>query len=258
MEIKRLRLGFVPVPVIFRVTTSPRVLSELRSFSTPVKLRKTVRACLPSDKTSSSTSGESSCSKPNTLSKSEQMAVLLGQDIAELKRKAEHQKLELRNENIRNYGIALATTVVTCAVFAIQKADLSSGLNLMTVLRRSSAPIEVIGTNGKPTMIEFSAKWCENCKAMAPRVFELEKEFAGRVNFIVVDGEDPMRQEIVDDYGVDGIPQFSMVGKDGKVRGNLIGMVPKGALRSDLDALLREESLPFPGLSLEELRSPPV
>lgn len=248
-------LGFALVPGLIRGAPLSRALTARRSFVSRKRVRIATYACLPTNEASSSSKVDSNGAKP--LSKSAQMAALLGQDTSELEKKGEQVKLNFRNDNRRKYGIVVATVVVTTVFFFLQKADVSSGLNLMTVLKQSSDPIEVVGTNGNPTMIEFSASWCENCKAMAPRVFDLEKQFAGRVNFIVVDGEDPARQQIVDEYGVDGIPQFSMVGIDGKVKGNLIGMVPKEILNSNLNALLHDEALPFPGLSLDELRAPP-
>lgn len=189
-----------------------------------------------------------------TITKTEKIAAMLGQSRTQMEEKAERIKMDARKENIRKYSIAVATTIVSTALFLLQKSDPNAGLNLMKFLVQSSAPVEIVGTNGLPTLIEFSATWCENCKVMAPRVFELEKEFVGRVNFVVVDGDDPSRQEMVDRFGVDGVPQFSMVGKDGSVKGNLVGMVPKAALASDLEALLHDVALPFPGLSLDELR----
>lgn len=218
------------------------------------RVRVTVRACTSRSGPNSSNDGET----PSTIqkSKTEEIAALLGQSKEEMEQKGSEIKKQVAAENRRKYGLALASTVISTALFFNTYLDPNSNINLMKYLTSTSTPVEVVGQNGKPTMIEFSATWCENCKYMARRVFELENEYSGRINFIVVDGEDPAIQDIVDKYGVDAIPQFSMISKSGEVQTNLVGLVPKSVLASDLDALLKEETLPFEGLSLAQLKGP--
>lgn len=220
-----------------------------------------VRACIRTDGTKADSDSKSSAESsaiqaPDKKSKTEEMVELLGQNKEELENKTAESKATVAADNRKKYGLALASTVISTLLFVSQKLDPTAGINLMHFLTSTSAPVELIGQNGKPTMIEFSATWCENCKYMARRVFELENEYVGKVNFVVIDGEDPARQEIVDRYGVDAIPQFSMVSRDGKVRANLIGLVPKQALASDLEALLNGDTLPFRGLSLDAFKGP--
>lgn len=226
-----------------------------------VNNRVQVRACIPNEKRETPPDAEVSLTTPKAdnsekSSKTAQIAAMLGQDTKKMKAEAERVKQEVNAENRRKYGLALTSIIVSSTLFFTQYLDPNSAVNLMQYMAKSSTPVNVVGTNGKPTLIEFSATWCENCKYMARRVFELENEYAGLVNFVVIDGEDPHRMEIVDKYGVDAIPQFSMISKDGNVQTNLVGLVPKSVLASDLDALLKDDILPFKGLSLEELRGP--
>jgi thioredoxin 1 len=40
-----------------------------------------------------------------------------------------------------------------------------------------------VANSTKPIVIKFEAKWCQPCKAMTPIVLEVEKEFAGKIDF---------------------------------------------------------------------------
>lgn len=42
--------------------------------------------------------------------------------------------------------------------------------------------------NGKPTVIDFYADWCESCKAMAPSMRSIESQYKDKVNFVTLDG----------------------------------------------------------------------
>lgn len=251
-------VAFVTAPLtLFTRSTRFSQCAIRRSTGTSVNSKHRIRVCATTDKTADSTALEEgkTTSEGRKLSKSEEMAALLGQDVGELKRKAEKQKQDLWREKRGRILMALASMGIAGFIFWLRKNDPDASLNLMKFLAETSAPVEVVGTNGKPTFVEFSATWCTNCKVMSKRVFELEQEYGDRVNFVVVDGDDPSRSEMVEKFGVDGVPQFSMVSTEGEVRGNLIGLVPKEALQKDLDALINGEGLPFPGVSLQELRN---
>ena len=39
---------------------------------------------------------------------------------------------------------------------------------------------------GKPTLIEFWASWCENCEALQPQLDQIQEEWGSRVNVVAV------------------------------------------------------------------------
>ena len=53
---------------------------------------------------------------------------------------------------------------------------------LEQLARRSLDP-EVALANGRPTVFEFYASWCEACKEMAPTMLELEKQNEKKITY---------------------------------------------------------------------------
>jgi len=78
-----------------------------------------------------------------------------------------------------------------------------------------------------PVLIDFWAPWCGPCKAIAPVLEELSKEYAGRLKIVKMNVDD--NPETPTRYGVRGIPNL-IVFKDGKVHDQIVGAVPKAQL----------------------------
>lgn len=112
-------------------------------------------------------------------------------------------------------------------------------LTILSEMEQRSPPIDVIGNNGKPTLIDFWAPWCENCKIMAPTLQALEHQYEGKVNFVMMNGADTVRNGYwVDRFGVDAIPHLALVSSDGLIETALIGIIPKHVLAADLDVMI--------------------
>jgi thioredoxin-like negative regulator of GroEL len=73
---------------------------------------------------------------------------------------------------------------------------------------------------------------------MAPTMELLHREYAGKVNFILINGDSREAWPIIDRLGVDAIPHMAMISAEGDVETALIGLVPKYAIEADLNALL--------------------
>lgn len=252
-----LELTFVSFPALVSGRREYAISRKSKSLArgTTTLRRHTPRACVPPPEAGSQTEAkdEVSSSKPK-LTKTEEIAAKLGRSKESLEDARDNVMQRSREDMRKRYAYAITASVVGVAAFLVQKLDPNSGANLLKLMFDTSAPASVIGTNNKPTMLEFSATWCDNCRSTARSVFELEKKYGNDINFLVFNGEDPKNAEIVDRFSVDGIPQFSMISRDGTVKGNLVGRIPRNVLAEDLEALLKDEELPFPGLPLDEIR----
>lgn len=64
------------------------------------------------------------------------------------------------------------------------------------------------------TMVDFGAPFCAPCKAMAPFLEKLEKEYKGRAAIVILDvGKSP---ELCERYGISELPTQIFYDKQGK------------------------------------------
>lgn len=80
---------------------------------------------------------------------------------------------------------------------------------------------KIIPTNGKPTIVDFSATWCPPCKQLKPIFEKLAEEFKGRINFVTIDVDE--NPELSQSYAVQNIPMMVFLNKDGQIQNTLVG-----------------------------------
>lgn len=144
----------------------------------------------------------------------------------------------LQQRKTRNIAVAVLSVVLAVSNYAWQWTHPVTPIQLLVNMERSSTPLTEIGKNNKPTVIDFWAPWCENCRYMAPTLFQIEESYKDKVNFVMVNGDDADNWPLIEALGVDAIPHLAMVESDGTVDTALIGIVPKEWLVRDIDVLL--------------------
>lgn len=148
---------------------------------------------------------------------------------------------ELPNKEL-NKRIAVFSTVAALGLFLSTRLDFGVSLKDLSSL---ALPYEEALANGKPTVVEFYADWCEVCRELAPDVYKVEQQYRDRVNFVMLNVDNTKWEQEIDEFGVEGIPHFAFLDKDGNEEGNVVGRLPGKYLLENVDALaLGKESIP--------------
>jgi thioredoxin 1 len=83
----------------------------------------------------------------------------------------------------------------------------------MSLALTSSEFEEKVLNSTVPVLVDFWATWCGPCKAIAPTIDEVAKEFDGKAKVFKVDVD--ANQKLAMDYGIMTIPALLFF-KDGK------------------------------------------
>ena len=81
---------------------------------------------------------------------------------------------------------------------------------------------------------------------MAPVVHGLEKQYAGRVDFLYLNIADAVNAEAKRTLGFKSTPHFFFLRADGTPVDTLQGVVPADSVRANLDRLLRPGAVQAP------------
>jgi thioredoxin 1 len=86
-----------------------------------------------------------------------------------------------------------------------------------------------------PVLVDFWAAWCGPCRALAPVVDEIAKQYNGKLRVAKMDVD--RNAATPGKYGIRGIPALLLF-KGGKVADQIVGFVPKDTIDKSISKVL--------------------
>lgn len=85
----------------------------------------------------------------------------------------------------------------------------------------------------KPVLVDYWAEWCGPCKAIAPVLEEIARDYSDRLRVAKLNIDD--NPDTPPRYGIRGIPTL-MLFKNGNVEATKVGAVSKSQLTAFIDS----------------------
>ena len=112
-----------------------------------------------------------------------------------------------------------------------------SGLITLKAMAKEAIPYDKAIANNKPTLLEFYADWCTTCQGMSSTVKNLADRYNNQVNLVMLNIDDPQWDNLVQQYKVTGIPQYTFIDAETNTVDTLIGKVPQAIMAQVFEEL---------------------
>ncbi len=131
---------------------------------------------------------------------------------------------------LQSYETVSDTVKVESGTNDVRNGD--TGAENAAVSNQESVVLHQMVSNGKPSIVDFTASWCGPCQRMKPIFYSLTDDFKDEYNFISIDiDENP---ELANKYQVQAVPTFVFLDADGNEGNRITGMISKEEFRDEL------------------------
>ena len=99
----------------------------------------------------------------------------------------------------------------------------------------AAIPLESVLGNGKATLAEFGWRDCIPCKEMRPILEELDQDYKGQVNILII--EIPFHEDLAEKYDIRFMPIQVFFDSSGKEVTRHTGFLPKDQIIAQLEQM---------------------
>ena len=116
--------------------------------------------------------------------------------------------------------------------------------SMLDDLANNSLEPDIALSNGRPTIFEFYADWCEACREMAPDMVDAKKLNSNKVDIVLLNVDNSRWFDLIGKYDVNGIPQLTFFDENGEFKGFSLGLRKYSELNEIFLALINKSELP--------------
>ena len=127
----------------------------------------------------------------------------------------------------------LAMPAIAQKAGVVNKINTDEFVNKIGFINQNDSSFIFTGT--RPAIVDFSATWCGPCRALAPVLDELAKEYKGKVDFYCIDVD--ANRQLATSLQIRSIPFLIFFPKNGKPK-TITGGHPKEVLKAKINEIL--------------------
>ncbi len=142
----------------------------------------------------------------------------------------------------QKYFLVFLSILLVISLFFLRNSFKANAM-LDQLAKNSLLPEQAL-SNGRPTVLEFYADWCEACKEMAPDMIDLEKQNSNKVDVVLLNVDNSRWTDWIEKYNVTGIPQLNFFDDKGQFKGFSLGVRKNNELHAIFLALINNSKLP--------------
>ena len=142
----------------------------------------------------------------------------------------------------QKYFLVFISICLVISLFFIRNGFKANAM--LDQLAKTSLLPENALSNGKPTVFEFYADWCEACKEMAPDMIDAKKQNANKIDIVLLNVDNSRWIDLIEKYDVNGIPKMTFFDSKGEFKGFSLGVRKYNELNEIFLALINNSELP--------------